>query len=287
MPVDKVRVLRLQQPKVRQFRKLNGPTAVEDASAHLAAAEVGHISDKPYHTIGVDIRAQAHDIQRLALRRLKVVRLLDERIRMATTPSRRSGPAQRSLDLVHGKFRIVAGTHKDMHKAVAYLGPKPVEAIEGESPRAACDTMRDILDDRVATQRNERVEGVPCASEYADAIASFDSDSRENAIDLFLTHARYPGRRARLEEVARRFGNQSEAVGNYLSYCRKLAGLLKFSPRAEDCPRELLPALVAAKIDPAEADSEPVMEMRDELADAIERLWRERPNRAPSSVGKR
>lgn len=108
---------------------------------------------------------------------------------MESRHSGRSGPAQRRLDVMHGLFRVVAGTQKGARKVVTYLGSEPVAIIEGESPQAALEAMCDILGDRTARQRQDRTDGVPTGPECAKVIPSLDHARRDRAIEPFLTHA--------------------------------------------------------------------------------------------------
>lgn len=173
---------------------------------------------------------------------------------------------------MHGPYRIIAGALENECRAIAYLGPRQMDAASAATVDEAVAAVKDLLDARMAQRRESRVNGVPAASEYREALGNLPANQRSKVLPLLLAHGRMPDGKLAVQELVRRFDfDATEVLTAYRRLGRSFAAYLDFAPKEHDFhPKQAVLAVFAIADAPGqEAGPALTMSLRPELIEAL------------------
>ncbi|MFN3535970.1 MAG: hypothetical protein ACK4Y4_00805 [Brevundimonas sp.] len=108
------------------------------------------------------------------------------------------------IETTHGIYRIVAATRGMTAKAVAYAGMRLILQTDGDDEEAATGEALRQLDARTEALRIARVEGVPTAEEYLDALSALaPANARGELMRMLGVHMRLPDAEVTAARLAR------------------------------------------------------------------------------------
>lgn len=190
-------------------------------------------------------------------------------------------PTPVRIDVAHHHYRIIAGQRERVCQAVAYLANRKIHSINGETVEAAVDALKGALDERMVRLRGDRVDGVPSAQEFCEALMALDEAGLKPAIALLAVHSRRPDAAATMEELARLADRDESATETvYARFGRKLGAFLGFVPAVNGYDRTLAPMLTFAVPETRPKKAGPVLRLRPEMLEAFRTLdRRDEPSR--------
>lgn len=199
---------------------------------------------------------------------------------MASKKNRESSASVR-IDITHHHYRIIAGQREGTCHAIAYLANRKIESLNGETVEAAVDTLKAALDERMVRLRRDRVDGVPSAREYWEALMALDEAGLKPAIALLVVHSRRPDAAATMEDLARVADrDESATAAIYTRFGRKLGAFMDFVPDVNGFDRTLAPMLTFAVLETQPKKVGPVLRLRPEMLEAFHTLdRRDEPSR--------
>lgn len=113
-------------------------------------------------------------------------------------------PPMGRIETTHGFYRIVAATRGLTAKAVAYAGMRRILQTDGDDEEAAIANALGQLDARTESMRSARIEGVPTAEEYLDALSALFPATRAGELTRVLgVHMRLPDAEVAASRLAR------------------------------------------------------------------------------------
>lgn len=199
---------------------------------------------------------------------------------MATKKNREASASVR-IDIAHHHYRIIAGQREGTCHAIAYLANWKIESLNGETVEAAVDALKGALDERMVRLRRDRVDGVPSAQEFCEALMALDEAGLKPVIALLTAHSRRPDAAATVEELARLADrDESTTATVYMRFGRKLGAFLDFVPEVNGYDRTLAPMLTFAVPETQPKKGGPVLRLRPEMLEAFRTLdRRDEPSR--------
>lgn len=197
------------------------------------------------------------------------------------TKKNREAPASVRIDIAHHHYRIIAGKREGVCQAIAYLANRKIDSINGETVEAAVDALKGALDERTVRLRRDRVDGVPSAQEFCEALMALDEAGLKPAIALLAVHSRRPDAAATMEDLARLADrDESATAAIYTRFGRKLGAFLDFVPEVNGYDRTLAPMLTFAVLEMQPKKVGPVLQLRPEMLAAFHNLdRRDEPSR--------
>jgi hypothetical protein len=149
---------------------------------------------------------------------------------MAAT-AQKNERSDRRLDFHFMRYRIVAGPSGGAYKSVAYIGSERIATSEGDDARTASEVLKSELADRDAAMRARRIENVPLAEEYFEALAVVGLKDITRVEPALKYHAGVDGGVTTFQEMARALGvAQDSVVDGYFDLGRRIGRELEFSP---------------------------------------------------------
>lgn len=167
-----------------------------------------------------------------------------------------------------GLYRLIAGHAAGGRQAAVYAGMRRIARVEGETVDAAFEKAALWLQNRIAELRRARVDGIPSAPEYQDAL---DAPIRGSSRLLALLHAHSgrPQATAELAELARVIGADEAAVRlEYGRLGRKLGRWLDLPTTSEALNRKVAPVLSFATVSAA-AGARLTITLRPSVVEAL------------------
>jgi len=197
------------------------------------------------------------------------------------TKKNREASASVRIDIAHHHYRIIAGQREGTCHAIAYLANWKIESLNGETVEAAVDALKGALDERMVRLRRDRVDGVPSAQEFCEALMALDEAGLKPVIALLTAHSRRPDAAATVEELARLADrDESTTATVYMRFGRKLGAFLDFVPEVNGYDRTLAPMLTFAVPETQPKKGGPVLRLRPEMLEAFRTLdRRDEPSR--------
>jgi hypothetical protein len=197
------------------------------------------------------------------------------------TKKNREASASVRIDIAHHHYRIIAGQREGTCHAIAYLANRKIESLNGETVEAAVDALKGALDERMVRLRRDRVDGVPSAQEFCEALMALDEAGLKPVIALLAAHSRRPDAAATVEELARLADkDESTTATVYMRFGRKLGAFLDFVPEVNGYDRTLAPMLTFAVPETQPKKGGPVLRLRPEMLEAFRTLdRRDEPSR--------
>jgi hypothetical protein len=197
------------------------------------------------------------------------------------TKKNREASASVRIEFAHHHYRIIAGQREGTCHAIAYLANRKIESLNGETVEAAVDALKGALDERMVRLRRDRVDGVPSAQEFCEALMALDEAGLKPVIALLAAHSRRPDAAATVEELARLADkDESTTATVYMRFGRKLGAFLDFVPEVNGYDRTLAPMLTFAVPETQPKKGGPVLRLRPEMLEAFRTLdRRDEPSR--------
>jgi hypothetical protein len=191
------------------------------------------------------------------------------------TKKNREASASVRIDIAHHRYRIIAGQREGTCHAIAYLANRKIESLNGETVESAVDALKGVLDERMVRLRRDRVDGVPSAQEFCEALMALDEAGLKPVITLLAVHSRRPDAAATMEELARLAGRDESTIAtDYMRFGRKLGAFLDFVPEVNGYDRTLAPMLTFTVPETQPKKAGPVLRLRSEMLDAFRTLDR-------------
>lgn len=161
----------------------------------------------------------------------------------------RSNPQPRDrTDTQFDRYRIITARSKDGFSAVAYIGTEKILAVDGASQDAVDSRVRGLLEERMNSLRENRVSGLPGATELFEAMIAAGQRELERLRPVLKCHSSFDDGIADLKDIAHRLRiDEASVVGAYLGLSRKLCAALKCQPEDISVPVGLTPALVVLR----------------------------------------
>jgi hypothetical protein len=173
------------------------------------------------------------------------------------------------LDIRYGPYRLVAASYKGRFQAVAFLGRQETLRVGGESLVEAMADLQVKIEANRAAMVAARGDGEPSEQEYATAVQGQRSVVRGLGYTLLLRHARMPGYRASIDELARACqADPEDGDKAYTQLSRALGDALAYRPRDEISLRHR-PLLSICTLDKTGAGQAHIWVMRENLARAL------------------
>ncbi|MFC4172717.1 hypothetical protein ACFOYU_11690 [Microvirga sp. GCM10011540] len=173
-------------------------------------------------------------------------------------------------EFTHGHYRVIAGERKGLNVAIAYLGERRIDQVVADRLEDAVASLIESLDERRRRYAEARIEGIPSAEEYREALER-GASALNGARGFLFWHLRAPDQRTTFGDLSRLAGSHPEDVtGAYLRLGRRLSTILKFRPAGLDA--RLKPILTLAEATEA-ADPHLIMwTLRPELVAALNNI---------------
>jgi hypothetical protein len=150
---------------------------------------------------------------------------------MPTTAIKKTQPTVRRVDITFMRYRIIAGPAGDSFKALAYIGSERVATSEGCTAQEATEDLKIKLAARDAEMRASRVDGVPQAQEYFEALAIIGMREVMLVEPALRFHAGAEGETTTFPDMARALGvGQEDIVQKYIDLGRRVGRELEFQP---------------------------------------------------------
>lgn len=179
------------------------------------------------------------------------------------------------LEESYGPFRIIAGVVNKSPQAIAYLGSRVAYRTEAESPETAAETLRKVLEANRAKHVAQRVDGVPVAAEYRDALASLLPRIDPVVLHQLRHHLRF-GPATTMETLGKVTGQlEEEAERHYVRLGRLLSRVLDFSPDTQGSGKQARPIFAFATQTEAPEGSARGWRLRREAAEGFAALLAE------------
>lgn len=185
-------------------------------------------------------------------------------------------------------YRIVAGNLGDTCKAVAYLGnggARPVETVEAASIDDAVTRLMDVLAARLAEMRASRINGIPTAAEFQEALAALPAPLREklrfyriDALDRNATGSPLATLSMRTKTGPAAIVDDLRKIG------RKLGELLDGAAAPGVAPTPATDLAALAGTDTSDGDGLPLLKFHATFCEALAQLP---PERTAVMVGRR
>lgn len=196
-----------------------------------------------------------------------------------TATTKRKKPVAGRIEREYRLYRIVAGEVGDICKAVAYLGMggiRPVEAVEASSVDEAVSLMKEVLEARLSTLRNERRDGVPTVAEFRESLAALPAAMRESLRALQIERVDPLSPSSTLATLSLRTQSDIETIVEELrKAARRLDDLLDAQPQETVDGGD--PLRLLAAVDGTDPVGVPILKFHDEFREAIATLPPERP----------
>ncbi|MFN3669600.1 MAG: hypothetical protein ACK4VY_09860 [Brevundimonas sp.] len=177
----------------------------------------------------------------------------------------------RQADQSFRHYRIVAADKGGVATAIAYAGMTRVHRLNADTVEEAVQAMEIALDARLAGFLAERdPDGWPSVGEYRDVLFALPEDLRDTVLPVLAAHARLPGARAAIADLARITGGEKAAVfADYRKLGRRLftdLRLAKQRPATRDI-RFVLDAFALCDLE--ETAGYPVVQLRPAFVEAL------------------
>lgn len=173
------------------------------------------------------------------------------------------------IDIPYGPFRLVAATYRGVPQAVAFLGRLEKHRVNGDSLEEALADLQLLLEKDKTTRATLRIEGIPTANEYAEAVLGLRNYLSEETKSLVRAHLKMPELTASLSDLARATKcDRDTARRLYSSFGRLLGNALEFHPKVPPASR-LERGLAAFCLPIDEAAHEQRWQLRNEVAIAL------------------
>jgi hypothetical protein len=177
----------------------------------------------------------------------------------------------RQADQTLRHYRIVAADKGGVATAIAYAGMGRIHQLNADTVEEAVQAMEVALQSRLEGFRAKRDdEGWPSVEEYRDILLALPLAMLDALIPVLTAHARLPGARAAIADLARITGGERAAIfEDYWKLGRRLFTDLRLSkqkPPTRDV-RFLLDSFAICDLE--ETAGYPVVQLRPAFVEAI------------------
>lgn len=182
-----------------------------------------------------------------------------------------SNTSDHRIDIPYGLYRIIAGRRTDAWYAIGYLGMRKIDVAMGDSLDDAISRMKQLLDQRLSALHRRRIDGVPSAAEFKEALDAMYPKLPERMAALVALHSRLLRASASLRDLSRRSGlDEAVILADYIRFGRRVGQALQFAPRENRLPRALWPILTVGEVDvSAQNRSDTVIKLRRQILEAL------------------
>lgn len=155
-------------------------------------------------------------------------------------------------DELIGLYRLIAGHTAGGCQASIYAGMRRIARVEDETVEAAFQKAALLLQDRMAEMRRARMDGIPSAAEYQDALDATPIRGSSRLVALLNAHAGRADATASLAELAKVIGADEATVRlEYGRLGRKLGAWLDLPTTGGTLNRDIAPVLSFATVSAA------------------------------------
>jgi hypothetical protein len=175
--------------------------------------------------------------------------------------------------LQYGPYTIRARQQDGTARAIACRGEVKVIDVKAGTVEEALLLARDELIQREKWFQQQRVNGVPTAEEYIEALQGLHGQIGKHHWLMLKAHYRAPDRKLTARQLARAAGYAEHAVANekYGRLARLIAEFLNYQPRVRGDGTPVWTSTIAE--DAGEEDGpEWVWSLRPEVAEALRHL---------------
>lgn len=188
---------------------------------------------------------------------------------MTTTLSR--AQLTRQADQTFHHYRIVAADKGGLATAIAYAGMARIHQLNADTIEEAVQAMETALQSRLAGFLARRdADGWPSVGEYRDVLLALPLAMRDALVPVLKAHARLPGAKAAIADLARITGGEKAAIfADYRKLGRRLFTDLRLSkqkPATRDV-RFLLDSFAICDLE--ETAGYPVVQLRPAFVEAL------------------
>lgn len=175
------------------------------------------------------------------------------------------------VETEHKIYKIVAADMRGRSEAFAFAGRRKIDELAASSVAGAVDEMRARLDARLAAFTKRRVDGIPSAEEFADALNVAFANGQARLEKSLSAHRRFRNATATLAETASRSDLSEEQVErDYLRFGRWLSAQLQAVPtEPSNAPEKRQPMAVFASFDMDRRGAPVRLVLRPELVAAL------------------
>ncbi len=167
------------------------------------------------------------------------------------------------------QYSIKTFTRAGKTSARAFIGDKPTKLAA--DAKTAADAVRDVeqqLTARDIARLAARLDGIPVAGEYADALAGLGTKIKKSHWKMLLAHLAAPDGTMTAGDIARSAGYAS-ANSQYGALGRLVAERLGFSPPRREDGSEIWTATLAETVDPGDDERSWRWTMRPQVAECL------------------
>jgi hypothetical protein len=179
----------------------------------------------------------------------------------------------RSSEQVYGRYLIRTLTSGTGVSARAFAGGRAVMTAKDKTMDATLSAIRKLLDDRDASERAARQDGIPTAQEFVDAFARLNEKIGKHHWDMLRALLAAPDCTLTVAQIAAAAGYPSFRTANekFGTLARMVAEDLGYNPerRSDGSPMWMLILATDANPTPRDIDGDWRWTMRKQVADCL------------------
>ncbi|MFN3462504.1 MAG: hypothetical protein ACK4X1_00380 [Terricaulis sp.] len=176
------------------------------------------------------------------------------------------------MDFALGPYRVSTALERGRFHARARAGDRTILSALNEEREAAIAAVVQAIEVRRSRFFHARSDGLPCAEEYADALAGFAVEGETSLAPLLAAHLSFPQARVEADRlVAAAKVKTGDLWREYVRLGRRLTavcGLRELSPEPGMSPL-LRAVLTFCELEPGAASDQMMMTLREDFVEGL------------------